>query len=317
MAVSCGSSAEYEPKRGPGPHAVGILDGEWTDADRDGREVPWRVYFPEHDDGPHPVVIWSHGGGGSREGSQFLGRHLASHGYAAFHIQHRGTDIEVIRNNPADLRQAVADPEAVFNRFMDVAFAVAQIDIMQENGPLEGCLDTASMGMSGHSLGCLATLIVAGQHLPDPFGQTLAVPRFKVAIAMSPAPPRPGYASPDAYNDMLVPIFHFTGTDDRSPMAGFPPEARLVPFKEIANVDQYLVVFKDGNHMTFTDRTEAFGQDLGYPSRDCHHELIKMAAVALWDAYLKGEDAARAWLEGGGFASELGAEGTFEFNPAE
>jgi hypothetical protein len=133
---------------------------------------------------------------------------------------------------------------------------------------------------------------------------------------MSPSSPRPGYATREAYDEMLMPIFHLTGTKDASPMADFPPEERQRPFREIDNVDQYLAVFKDGNHMTFTDRTEVFGQDFSYPSRDRHHELIKMAAVAYWEAYLKDDQEALTWLEGGEFADELGKEGTFEFKPA-
>jgi predicted dienelactone hydrolase len=144
------AASEYQPKGGPGPHQVAVLDGEWIDADRGGRDVPYRVYYPHGGADPSPVVVWSHGGGGSREGSEFLGRHLASHGYAAFHIQHRGSDIDAVRGDREGLQRAVLDPVAAVDRFRDVPFAVARIEAMQLDGPLAGRLDTGSIGMSGH-----------------------------------------------------------------------------------------------------------------------------------------------------------------------
>jgi hypothetical protein len=39
--------------------------------------------------------------------------------------------------------------------------------------------------------------------------------------------------------------------------------------------------------------------------------LIKMGSIAFWDAYLKGEVEAKAWLSRG-FAGVLGEDGVFE-----
>jgi hypothetical protein len=37
-----------------------------------------------------------------------------------------------------------------------------------------------------------------------------------------------------------------------------------------------------------------------------------MSSTAFWDAYLKGDAKAKAWLSQGGFESELGDAGTVE-----
>ena len=55
------------------------------------REIPIRVYLPA-DKKAAPVVLFSHGLGGNREGSAFLGKHWASRGYAAVFLQHPGSD---------------------------------------------------------------------------------------------------------------------------------------------------------------------------------------------------------------------------------
>ena len=46
------------------------------------REIPVRVYLPG-DEKPAPIVLFSHGLGGSRAGSRFLGEHWAARDYTA------------------------------------------------------------------------------------------------------------------------------------------------------------------------------------------------------------------------------------------
>ena len=47
------------------------------------REVPVKISDYPASGGRCPVVIFSHGLGGSRDGDQYLGRHWASHGYVS------------------------------------------------------------------------------------------------------------------------------------------------------------------------------------------------------------------------------------------
>jgi predicted dienelactone hydrolase len=318
MVIPAGAG-EYRATSEPGQLEVEVLTGEWIDLNRDGREVPWKIYLPKEATTPAPVVIWSHGGGGSREGAEYLGRHLASHGYAAVHIQHHGSDIEVLRR--AGGRQGLLDAlqgnqGATVQRFKDVPFAVDRIDAMNREGPLAGRLDTTSIGMSGHSFGAITTLAVAGQKARA-FGRRFAVPAFKAAFAMSPSPPRDGTPPEEAFSDLLMPVFHLTGTADASPLADFEPEQRQVPFRSNASVDQYLLVLENGVHATFSGRTSMpGGRDIAYPGIERHHELIKIAALAFWDAYLKGDATALAWLQDGGYAAAVGDAGTFDFKPA-
>ena len=55
---------------------IAIARYDWHDATRD-RDVPVKIYFPKDGAGPFPVVLFSHGLGGSREGYEYLGRHWA------------------------------------------------------------------------------------------------------------------------------------------------------------------------------------------------------------------------------------------------
>ena len=77
-----------------GPFAVETASFDWTDAARN-REVPVKIYYPKDGAGTCPLIVFSHGLGGSREGYEYLGRHWASHGYVSVHVQHKGSDTEV------------------------------------------------------------------------------------------------------------------------------------------------------------------------------------------------------------------------------
>jgi predicted dienelactone hydrolase len=65
--------------RRQGPFPVSILREIWFDEPRL-RKVPVKIHFPSTGEGLFPVVFFSHGLGGSREGYAYLGRHWASHG---------------------------------------------------------------------------------------------------------------------------------------------------------------------------------------------------------------------------------------------
>ena len=68
-----------------GPYQVAELMLDWHDDARD-RDVPAKAYYPEGDIPPCPLIIFSHGLGGTREGYEYLGRHWASHGYISTSI---------------------------------------------------------------------------------------------------------------------------------------------------------------------------------------------------------------------------------------
>ena len=51
--------------------AFGVLDLDWADGRRQ-RPVPLRLYMPEGG-APVPLVVFSHGLGGSRRGYRYLG----------------------------------------------------------------------------------------------------------------------------------------------------------------------------------------------------------------------------------------------------
>ncbi|MFN4999102.1 MAG: alpha/beta hydrolase family protein, partial [Betaproteobacteria bacterium] len=108
-----------------------ILDLELFDVERQ-RPVPARLYLPGRasPSEPAPLVVFSHGLGGSRRGYSYLGSHWADAGIASLHPQHVGSDNALWRGNPLEmvqrLQSAAREAEAQA-RVLDLRFALDQI----------------------------------------------------------------------------------------------------------------------------------------------------------------------------------------------
>lgn len=297
--------------------------GIWTDTLRNNREVPYKLYIPRDATGALPIVLFSHGLGGNRDGAQYLLDYLAAHGYIAVAVQHHGSDTPAIFGpggeagtrtmDPATIRnrlQQGTSPEVAVDRFQDIPFAIDQLEEMnRSDASLRGHLDLSKIGMSGHSFGAITALALAGQTTSGgnySFGDI----RIKAAIAYSPSKPRQGDPAP-AFASIEIPTFHMTGTEDRNPLdASEPASDRLIPYQNIRNADRFLMVFKGGDHMVYSGRT---ANGIARPNDEAFRALVQKASLAFWDMYLKSLPAARSYLTGGGLKNDLGPLGTYEF----
>lgn len=313
----------------PGPHEVASLRVDWTDSARE-RPVPAKIYYPGDGDGPFPVVIFSHGLGGSREGYAYLGRHWAGHAYVCVHLEHEGSDDQVWRgqNNAADqMQRAAKDPANAINRPLDVSFAIDRLTAMNgEEGPLKDRLDLQHIAVAGHSFGAFTALAIAGEagtYTPEgePSRQSkgrsvrptptrvLSDARVTAFIALS-APVPAGRTRFDAiYGRIGIPGLHMTGTLDESPIALTKAEDRRIPYDHIRRADQYLVTFIGGDHMVFSGRPR---RGRAAEKDEAFQQLIQAGTTAFLDAYLRCQPESLAWLQTGGFKAALGAHARLE-----
>jgi predicted dienelactone hydrolase len=303
-------------KAEPGPHQVRIHRDGWLDAARD-RRLPVKVYVPDGSGGC-PVVVVSHGLGGSREGLAFQGRHWASHGYVVVHLQHPGSDKSILRGVRG--RKAVlsalrrrANGKQAMARALDVRFALDRLEVLQADpeSVLFERLDLDRIGMAGHSFGAGTTLLMAGQVFFTPNGWRLAFgdPRIKAAIAQSAPPSRNRKRLKDVYGSIKVPCLHLTGTLDTTPVNDTTAAERRIPYDHMRGADQYLVTFEGGDHRVFSGRLRRGDDDGEYA---IFRGLILQSTTAFLDAYLRDDPQARAWLAEGGFSRVLEDDGTLE-----
>ncbi|MBN2450178.1 MAG: dienelactone hydrolase [Lentisphaeria bacterium] len=276
------------------------LDLTVTDAARQ-REIPIRVYLPVADL-PAPVVLFSHGLGGTREGCAYLGRHWSTRGYVGVFLQHPGSDDSVWRGQPAGTGRAAMDEAANGRNFLlrvrDVPAVLDQLEAWNRTAdhPLSGRLDLSRVGMSGHSFGAVTTQAVSGQAFARR-GPVFTDPRIRAALVLSPSGPRRGDPIA-AFNSVSIPWLLMTGTRDVSPIGDVDVASRLSVFPALPAGDKFELVLHEGLHSAFTER--GLPGDGGVGRNPNHHRVILALSTAFWDAYLRGDEAAREWLAGEG-----------------
>ncbi|MCE7887454.1 MAG: hypothetical protein DYH13_08165 [Alphaproteobacteria bacterium PRO2] len=293
------------------PLKVLLRRGAFFDSAR-GRTIPFKLYYPsgEGSPGKMPVIIWSHGYGGNRDGAGFLSRYVASHGYVIIHLTHTGSDSSLWEGKPGHpwdvLRKSPITRAMTVERFQDVPAVLNQLPgWAAENADVGALMDLNTMGMSGHSFGAMTTQAMAGENFPGdddaPAGELVSYKenRFKAAIAYSPVPIRKLVAeTPEKhfYGPISLPIFYMTGTNDDSPLEGFTYDRRVVVYGYTGAAEKYLLVLKDGDHMVYNGTR---GKLEANPLREPHEDFIKVMSLAFWEAYLKNDAAALEWLNGG------------------
>ncbi len=298
------------------PAQIAISRGEWFDAARQNRKIAYKTYVPVGgNDGPFPVIIWSHGLGGSRDGAGFISRFISSHGYVVVHIQHTGTDStlwEGKAGHPWDVIRATHIPrKATLQRLRDVPFVLSQLPLLD----IAPQMDLSRIGMSGHSFGGMTTQVMAGQRRGYGARQyDLHEPRFKAGIVYSPVPFRKKRGQPPEafYGGIRIPLLIMTGTDDDSPLENFGFADRMEVFTHSGGPDQHLLILDKGDHMVYSGSR---GKLEANPKRDVHEEIIKVLSLAFWDAYLKDDTAAKEWLTQDGVTSWLSDEGAYTYKP--
>jgi len=292
-------AAAQEPARQrPRPvYAVAVADATWHDGTRR-RDVPVRIYAPhlKHGAGPFPLVVFSHGGGESREAFGYLGTHWARSGYIAVFLTHPGSDRKAIEEH--GIRAMGGGGAKNFHlRPEDVRFVLDRL-LSDDPGSrlVKGRLAADRVAVAGQCAGASTALAMVGlrANLPEKRDATFIDPRFTCAIALSPQPGG-GRRSPldaDSWARIDVPTLMVTGTRDFNwlPGAKANPNLARMPFDGLPPGDKFLVEIKDAEHNAFTDSVPY------YPARKRdprHHGWIQRATTAFLDAYLKGDSKAR------------------------
>lgn len=89
---------------------------------------------------------------------------------------------------------------------------------------------------------------------------------------------------------------------DIAPIGDIDMASRLAVFPALPPGSKYELVLHDAEHSAFSDhalRGDAKDRNAN------HHRVVLSLSTAFWDAYLREDPAARAWLEGSGPSTVL------------
>ena len=245
--------------------------------DARGRDLPVKLYLPDDDaDAPRPLVLFSHGMGGSVEAAVYLGQAMSKHGYVFAVVQHPGSDESVWKDLPrrermAALKKAASAANAL-DRPRDVSFVLTQLLADKDLN-----LDPARVGMAGHSFGAMTTMMLVGQG-----PARLADGRIKAAMALSGRPAK----SPDDYAAVTVPLLFTRGTNDVSMLdPDLTVEDRRYAYDHTSGPDKFLVTFDEADHGVFSNH--AMNPRDTDAELEAHvHESVAKLATTFFDAYL-------------------------------
>jgi predicted dienelactone hydrolase len=286
--------------------AVTVCNAVWRDAARS-RDIPVRIRMPDGS-GQIPIILFSHGLGGSLESGTDWTSAWAEAGFATLTLDHPGSDRQ-LRGDSISAAGLSAQLEA---RVADVRFALDELARRAREG---GCdlrrVDLSRVGMSGHSFGAITTQALSGQSYPLPSLSHAADPRIRAAIAFSPSPPMRGHDDAAAFAGIHIPFLSVTGTADFAPITPQVSAAdRQRPFRAMPPGDKYLLVVGGANHLQFN------GQDgLRRDTEPGEHmrAIVIAATTAFWNASLRGDSSARNWFyDMSGLRKMLAASDRFE-----
>lgn len=292
-------AGDYDPLAVPPDFHAQKIDCVARDGERD-RDIPILIYLPTNST-PAPVLLFSHGLGGSRTGCAYLGEHWAARGYVAVFVQHPGSDESVWRNtNKLERMRNMRRAASLDNFLKRTADIPAVLDELEKWGAdktniLARRLDFSKVGMSGHSFGAITTEAVSGESLPLE-GTRLTDARIRAAVAFSPSTPSKSSAG-EAFGSVKIPWLLMTGTEDVAPIGKADLKSRLAVYPALHGAPKYQVVLDKAEHSAFTDRALPGDKE---PRNANHHRVILALSTAFWDAYLRGDETALVWLNGSG-----------------
>ena len=323
FALACSSSKPASPPPPPAPVApaaselarsglsvVHDADISLKDSSRN-RDLAVHVTYPEGT-GPLPVIVFSHGAGGSGRTYDALASFWATHGFVVLAPNHAdgpagGKDpaSESIREPAGD---AAADPKGWETRARDLAFVAAATAAVEARVPaLSGKLDDAHVGVGGQSYGAFAAMLVAGAAVEitkKDKPRTFADPIPKAFLFVSPPGKGQQGLSEKSWAAVDRPLMVVTGTRDLG-AKGQDASWRLDSYQLSPPGGKYAVFIEGASHLSFTGLAAEPGAALpkaGAKKTSVDAEVaifkdMKIATLAFWEAYLKDDANAKAFLQ--------------------
>ena len=289
----------------PGPYGVGVTTLHVDDGRAAGRTLPIEIWYPasitdsdpvtrypvavgelvlaeiasplgavrdaplDRHGAPHPVIVFSHGYGGTRVQSVYLTEYLVTHGFVVAAPDHTGntfaevfTDtnlpaVDLARLRPGDVSRTLDVLLERSARFPDDALGYAA--------------DERRVGVAGHSFGGFTTLRIAGATIDvdaataicaqdpgeffcegwpgqEPLPSSQRDDRFLAALPQAPGGTR-AFELNQGVSDVAVPTMIQAGTIDTTT----PFDEEALPVFDDLPPPAYLLALKGAVHFTFSD----------------------------------------------------------------
>lgn len=277
---------------------------------KQGKELNVRVTMPK-EKGKFPVIVWSHGAFGSKDGYDPLVKFWAESGYVVIQPTHSDSlslmSGEERFNTLKYLSQGKFPPGIFKNwreRVEDIKFVLDSLDELCDLVPeLSGRIDDSRIGVGGHSYGALTTQIVAGATVLTLSGGRISLmDKLPSAfVAISPNGPN-GLFDTNSFAEIKRPMLLVTGGNDFG-RSGQLPSWRKKAYELLPEGGKFLLWIEDAYHdfggisgLSRVARRWFAPKFMGSENQK-HLEVVRTVTLAFWDAYLKGSEKAKEFLK--------------------
>jgi predicted dienelactone hydrolase len=249
--------------------------------------LPIRVSWPEGAD-EAPVIVWSHGLGGSRDKYEALVRHWVEHGFVVLQASHQDRErLEDLKGGDTD---ALDDrPKHVTRMLDEVDWIVGHVD-----GLDPGEIDPERIGVAGHSAGAHTAMLIGGLTLYPPGRDPvqLADARADALLLISPQGTGPAH-EPRSFATIDEPVLVVTGSKDDSKKRNEPASWRMEAWENLPP-DHAWLLYIDGADHGMGGISRRPGEVKGSDILAWIHETT----LQFWRAQLMDDPAAATWMDG-------------------
>ena len=276
---------------------------------------------------PYPLIIFSHGGTACGIKTVFYPENLASFGYVVAAPDHKDADnCSVVpgRKNP----DRPKDPHSTVYGY-DWSFRMGEISATidyfltanKQNGQWKNLIDPAKVGVTGHSIGGFASLMVGGVELncehPEDFGSIAAVaekkgtppslcfqkafqgkvlswrdPRVKAVLSLCPAVWLISKNSSEAA--IAAPVMIISGT-----RRDIPAESIMDTYTHLP-LPRYLIMISGANHFAIEDLPPSpslwFSPYRNWTHNREEQDIFMDYSANFFNAFLKSDPAALEFI---------------------
>ncbi len=278
-----------------------------TEIARPGAEpLTIRATWPPSDARPLPVIVFSHGMGGSAEGYGPLAERWAREGYLVLQPTHPDSlslrpPLERLRL-ARDLQAFVADPinasawddrPVEIARVLDMLERPGELGWLAEAGLDPDRIDRSHVGLAGHSFGAHTAMLCGGVSAAG-VGDRFREPRADALLLMSPQGTGPLFSA-ESYGSITLPTLMVTGSKDRGVRGGEDARWRMEVWENLQAPDRWLLWLEGATH-GLGGISGARRQPVDPPLLDA----VLQTTSSFWDATLRADAEARARLDAGG-----------------
>lgn len=239
---------------------IGAVDDYVLHDKQRNKELHMRITYPT-EEGKFPVIIFSHGAGGSKDGYRYLINNWVKNGFVCIQPSHADAITnttnkeQLFQNLMNSLKVLPVDYTGWANRVADIKLILSSLSSIQSAIP--AVIDTTHVGLAGHSYGAFTSMLIGGATVPKIAASKVKKPydgRIAAILVISPQgikrrPRDFGFDNKASWKGISGPAMFMTGSLDQTGWT--TAKDRRVPYLDSPAGNKYFVQIKGANHLTF------------------------------------------------------------------